>query len=304
MCLCVIGAQAEASTVRFDEPAVDDVAWQFESLGASVDALAEDATPLYQTRHALHVPDMSQTGFSYAGLVTTDGGSSYGYAYQLSTVAANDLDATSDRASLAQSGAEPVAIIWNPISGSATSGCLASGCGGSGCLGSGCGGSGCLGSACGGSGCGGSGCSGSGCGGSACGASACAGSACGGSGCAGSACVGSLCGGSACVGSLCGGSACGGSACGGSACGGSGCGGSACGVSNCGGSACIASNCFGSACLDCTAEIGEETLIASAGVGVGTIAVVEEDLPDWIPDPGSSDVVTIVAAASVLGDRS
>ncbi|MBR3470013.1 MAG: hypothetical protein IKH28_10015 [Lachnospiraceae bacterium] len=89
--------------------------------------------------------------------------------------------------------------LWNPISASPSSGCIASGCGGSVCLISGCTGSVCFASGCGGSVCGASGCGASGCGGSVCGGSACAGSGCTGSVCGGSVCVGSVCAGSVCV---------------------------------------------------------------------------------------------------------
>ncbi len=98
---------------------------------------------------------------------------------------------------LEKSNIEDMAV-WNPISVSPSSGCLASACAMSGCLGSGCVLSACLGSACEASGCAGSGCL----------ISGCAGSACSASGCGGSACVGSICGGSVCVGSVCTGSSC------------------------------------------------------------------------------------------------
>lgn len=124
-------------------------------------------------------------------------------------------------------------IIWNPVSGSVSSGCVFSGCFGSGCAGSGCGGSGCL--------------------GSGCGASACGGSACGASGCAGSGC-----GLSGCVGSLCGLSGCVGSACTQSGCVGSGCLVSGCRYSVCIVSGCKASYCVGSMCKDsvCVGSVG------------------------------------------------
>jgi YD repeat-containing protein len=164
-------------------------------------------SPLYQQRLQVNLKGMDVGGYLYAGN---------------NPVMLND-----------PTGA---IIIWNPISGSVTSGCAASGCPGSGCGGSGCGGSGCGGSACGGSGCGGS---------------ICAGSACVGSICGGSACGGSVCGGSACAMSVCGVSACGGSVCAGSACGTSGCIGSICSQSGCVGSICAQSGCVGSACSQC-----------------------------------------------------
>lgn len=146
---------------------------------------------------------------------------------------------------------EEAIIIWNPISGSLTSGCALSGCSASGC-----GGSGCFGSLCGLSGCIASGCTASGCVGSACVGSGCVGSGCGGSGCVGSGCIYSGCLVSACVGSGCLGSGCVGSACLGSGCVVSGCVGSGCLVSGCVLSACIAmvscsanSGCHGLACL-------------------------------------------------------
>ena len=188
------------------------------------------ASPLFDQRREVNVTGMDVTGYLYVGN--------------------NPVNATDPTGEV---------ILWNPISGSVTSGCGASGCLGSGCGGSVCVGSGCLGSGCGGSGCGGSlcgasGCGGSACGGSACGLSGCALSACGGSGCTGSGCGGSACLGSACLGSACLGSACGisgcvGSGCGESYCGGSGCLGSICGASACGVSACLGSACFGSGCL-------------------------------------------------------
>lgn len=126
-------------------------------------------------------------------------------------------------ASEAATGEDEI-IIWNPISGSVSSGCTLSGCLGSLCGGSGCGGSGCA----------GSGCGLSGCGGSACGGSACGGSACAASGCGLSFCLGSVCGLSGCAGSICTQS---------------GCVGSACLVSGCKVSICIVSGCEGSLCV-------------------------------------------------------
>lgn len=213
------------------EVLVAKVVWVYETLHEDI-GTSDGETPLYRTRHYLHVPDMSAQGFAYLGLQTQDGGTSYGAAFQMSAegVRNGNPDEIADNLD--------VAIIWTPIS-LGVSGCLASGCLGSGCLASGCLASGCFGSGCGASGCGGSACGGSGCGGSGCTGSACGGSVCGGSGCAGSvcggsACIGSVCGGSACVNSLCGGSACVVSACGGSGCVGSACVTSACNIENCG----------------------------------------------------------------------
>jgi hypothetical protein len=213
----------------------------------SYDSFADDAVDgghaLLEARHRIHVPDMTEQGWNYAGLRTATGGSEYGYAFAVS-VSGMDRASLEDDVQAAE-GADAVAIIpWNPISFSLTSGCLGSACTGSGCLGSGCAASGCFGSACAASGCGGSGCTGSFCGGSGCAVSLCGGSGCGGSGCAGS-----VCGGSVCVGSVCFGSACAVSTCGASTCVGSICGGSACTASGCGGSGCLGSGCYGSACV-------------------------------------------------------
>jgi len=182
-------------------------------------------SPLFDQRRDVNVTGMDVTGYLYTGN--------------------NPVNATDPTGEV---------ILWNPVSGSLTSGCGLSGCLGSGCGGSACGGSGCLGSGCGGSGCGGSLCGASGCGGSACAGSACGGSACLGSVCGASGCTGSVCGASGCVGSACAGSACLGSACGVSYCLGSGCGasacvGSGCGISVCGGSACLVSTCGASGCI-------------------------------------------------------
>jgi len=145
----------------------------------------------------------------------------------------DDLDSTG-LATPAQE--EDEIIIWNPISGSVSSGCTLSGCLGSGCVGSGCSGSGCVGSACGGSACGGSACGASGCAGSGCGLSGCVGSACGLSGCVGSVCTQSGCVGSGCIVS-------------------------GCKISICVVSGCINSYCVGSLCKDsaCVGSVGCKT---------------------------------------------
>lgn len=177
------------------------------------------ASPLFDQRRDVNVNGMDVTGYLYVGNNPVNG-----------------TDPTGE------------VILWNPVSGSLTSGCGLSGCLGSGCGISGCGGSGCIGSGCGGSGCGGSLCGASGCAGSACAGSVCGGSACTGSACGASGCLGSACGISGCLGSGCGVSYCLGSGCGGSACGGSACIVSVCGASGCIGSACFGSGCYGSTC--------------------------------------------------------
>lgn len=136
--------------------------------------------------------------------------------------------------------------IWNPGSGSITSGCWISGCGGSGCFGSGC-----IFSGCGVSGCGGSGCA----------SSDCEASLCGGSECDGSVCIGSDCEGSVCVGS----------ACTGTVCQGSGCEGSVCAGSNCANSMCVNSGCSTNNC-DNTASLNRESRgILAAALSDGVI---------------------------------
>ncbi len=194
------------------------------------------ASPLFDQRRSVNVAGMDVAGYMYVGNNPVNG-----------------TDPTGE------------VLLWNPISGSVTSGCLGSGCLLTGCLGSGCGGSVCFGSGCGFSGCAVSACGGSGCAGSGCGGSLCVGSgcvfsgcfvsACGGSGCGGSACLVSVCGASACIDSVCylsgcGGSVCHDSACGISACHSSGCGSSAgCTDSGCGGSICNSgSGCANSPC--------------------------------------------------------
>ncbi|MEL6329723.1 MAG: hypothetical protein AAFR38_08685 [Planctomycetota bacterium] len=166
-------------------------AWSYDSLGEHASETDADSTPLFGARQRLHVPGMSSNGFTFAGLKTADGGSSYGNAFALSVRSATAPDTVSTASALTtqQQVDDVQAAIWNPISGSPSSGCLASGC----IL------SYCFGSACVRSGCGGSACVGSGCGGSACGGSACGGSGCLGSACGGSGCLGSACGGSACL---------------------------------------------------------------------------------------------------------
>ena len=176
-------------------------------------------SPLFSARRNVNVTGMDVTGYQYVGN--------------------NPVNATDPTGEV---------LIWNPASGSVTSGCVGSACLLTGCLGSGCGGS-----ACGGSGCGGSGCVASGCGGSGCVASVCGGSGCVGSGCGVSVCVNSACGYSICTFSGCVMSKCGGSACAGSQCGASGCVvsicvGSGCMVSVCALSACGASGCTSSGC--------------------------------------------------------
>lgn len=320
--------------------------WEFRTLSPGA---GHSHSPLFATRHHVHVKDMTRNGWVFFGLKTSDGGVSYGEVFanatmlhasgiplggpgygprssQTGSTNAGDpsslhatrifpddfADILEDEkewfAAIEVMNTQDMAIIWNPISFSPSSGCLGSACGASGCLGSGCVGSGCLGSACTGSGCGGSGCSGSVCGGSGCvgsvcGGSGCAGSVCNGSGCLGSACVGSLCLGSGCVGSVCFGSGCGVSICGGSGCGQSLCVGSSCGISACYGSnclvsACVDSGCNGQQCAVVSPVGNRESIIASKDDHPHNRPLVPvNELPLWSPHSASARaVLTIVMA--------
>ena len=180
--------------------------WAYESLSfgqSAIDDAAGTGSALFAVRHRIHVPDMTEQGWNYAGLRTSSGGTHYGEAFQLSI---SEVDGLALRAGMGAEDRALSALNWPPrlmTSMAVLTGCLGSGCFGSQCIGTGCAGSTCNVSACSPSMCGMSVCAGSGCLGSVCPVSACSSSLCGVSGCAGSGCIGSICLSSGCTFSAC-----------------------------------------------------------------------------------------------------